>query len=65
MKLENQIPIPSNKVEPHCNPVGWITYNDETEEYTLECYCDSGTDDIDMVLVYTHTFKNPYLDLEG
>jgi len=64
MKLVNRIPIPCNKVQPHCNPVGWITYNDETEEYTLYFYTDSGTHDIESFLVHTHTFKNPFIDLD-
>jgi len=62
--MTNRITIPCNKVQPHCNPVGWITYNDETEEYTLTFYVDSGTSDIEMVEVYKHTFKNPFIDFD-
>ena len=64
MKLENRITIPCNKIQPHCEPVGWIVYNDETEEYTLYFYTDTGTCDIEPVLVHTHTFKNPFIDFD-
>ena len=64
MHLINEIEIPHNKVQPHCDPKGYIIYNPDTEEYIVEFYTDSGNTDIDMVLVHTHTFKNPFIDLD-
>ena len=62
MNLINEIKIPKNKVQPHCDPKGYIIYNPDTEEYIVEFYTDSGNTDIDMFLVHTHTFKNPFID---
>jgi len=60
----SEIHIPINKVQPHCEPRGFISYDDKNEEYTLTFYIDSGTSDIEMVEVYRHTFKNPFIDLD-
>ena len=62
MKHTKKIDIPANKIQYHASPVAYITYNDETEEYTLTCYNDSENTDIDLFEVYSHTFKNPFIN---